>query len=361
MVNSIKLATLPATGGQAFGEANYVVTVGYGTPKKNQTVIFDTGSDVSWVQCKPCVITCFRQREPLFDPSESSSYRNISCGAPECAALTSRGCSSSTCLYGVTYGDNSTTVGFLARETLTLTPSDVVENFVFGCGQDNRGLFGTTAGLLGLGRGILSLVSQTDNYFGGLFSYCLPPPSSSSRTGHLTLGVTKATKNISYTPLNLNLETFYYLDLVGISVGGLLLPINASVFSNAGTIIDSGTVITRLPSSAYTALRSAFKRGMSAYKSTPSETSLLDTCYDFSGLDMITVPTIVFHFNGGTDMEVDVSGTLYGISGSRFCLAFAGNIDDTDLGIIGNVQQRNLEVVYDTRAGRVGFGPGPCA
>ncbi|KAK1310305.1 Protein ASPARTIC PROTEASE IN GUARD CELL 1 [Acorus calamus] len=350
MEESIKLATLPALHGEAYNEASYVVTVGYGTPKKNQTVAFDTGSDVSWVQCKPCVRTCFPQREPLFNPSESSSYRNISCGSLECANLTRSGCSSNTCLYGVVYGDNSTTKGFLGRETLTLTPSDVVKDFVFGCGQDNRGLFGTIAGILGLGRGNHSLVSQTVKKFGGIFSYCLPPPSASSRTGHLTLGaVTKATKNISYTPLNLDHETFYYLDLVGISVGGRVLPINASVFSNAGTIIDSGTVITRLPSSAYAALRSAFKRGMSAYQSTPSKSSLLDTCYDFTAVDTITVPTIVFHFNGGADVEVDVSGTMYEMSGSRFCLAFAGNIDDTDLGIIGNVQQRNLEVVYDTQ------------
>ncbi|KAK1296310.1 putative aspartic protease [Acorus calamus] len=350
MEESIKLATLPALHGEAYNEANYVVTVGYGTPKKNQTVAFDTGSDVSWVQCKPCVSTCFPQREPLFNPSESSSYRNVSCGSPECANLTISRCSSNNCLYGVVYGDNSTTKGLLARETLTLTPSDEVKNFVFGCGQDNRGLFGTIAGMLGLGRGNHSLVSQTVKKFGGIFSYCLPPPSASSRTGHLTLGaVTKETKNISYTPLNLDHETFYYLDLVGISVGGRVLPINASVFSNAGTIIDSGTVITRLPSSAYAALRSAFKRGMSAYQSTPSKSSLLDTCYDFGEVDTITVPTIVFHFNGGADMEVDVSGTMYEMSGSRFCLAFAGNIDDTDLGIIGNVQQRNLEVVYDTQ------------
>ncbi|KAK1274428.1 Protein ASPARTIC PROTEASE IN GUARD CELL 2 [Acorus gramineus] len=310
MEESIKLATLPALYGEAYDEASYVVTVGYGTPKKNQTVAFDTGSDISWVQCKPCVSTCFPQREPLFNPSESSSYRNISCGSLECANLTRSGCSS---------------------------------------------------GILGLGRGNHSLVTQTVKKFGGIFSYCLPSPSASSRTGHLTLGaVTKAAKNISYTPLNLDHETFYNLDLVGISVGGRVLPINASVFSNAGTIIDSGTVITRLPSSAYAALRSAFKRGMSAYQSTPSKSSLLDTCYDFSEVDTIAVPTIVFHFNGGADMEVDVSGTMYGMSRSRFCLAFAGNIDDTDLGIIGNVQQQNLEVVYDTQIGRVGFGPGSC-
>jgi len=35
------------------------------------------------------------------------------------------GCSDSTCLYGIQYGDQSFSVGFFAQETLTLTPTDV--------------------------------------------------------------------------------------------------------------------------------------------------------------------------------------------------------------------------------------------
>ena len=58
--------------------------------------------------------------------------------------------SSNTCLYGVKYGSGYT-VGFLATETLTITPSDVFENFVIGCGERNGGRFSRTAGLLGLG------------------------------------------------------------------------------------------------------------------------------------------------------------------------------------------------------------------
>ncbi|KAH7839161.1 hypothetical protein Vadar_000605 [Vaccinium darrowii] len=63
-------------------------------------------------------------------------------------------------------------------ETLTLTPFDVFPNFTFGGGVDNGGLFGGSAGLLGLGRNPVSLVGQTASKYGNYFSYCLPTFSS---------------------------------------------------------------------------------------------------------------------------------------------------------------------------------------
>ena len=46
--------TLPSKSGSTIGTGNYVVTVGLGTPKRDLTFIFDTGSDLTWTQCEPC-------------------------------------------------------------------------------------------------------------------------------------------------------------------------------------------------------------------------------------------------------------------------------------------------------------------
>ena len=46
--------TIPTSPGFSLGTAEYVVTVGVGTPAVSQVVSIDTGSDVSWVQCAPC-------------------------------------------------------------------------------------------------------------------------------------------------------------------------------------------------------------------------------------------------------------------------------------------------------------------
>ncbi|CAL4925495.1 unnamed protein product [Urochloa decumbens] len=119
-------ANVPASSGDAVGTGNYVVTIGIGTPEERLTVVFDTGSDTTWVQCQPCVESCYMQEEPLFSPANSSTYANVSCSSPYCSDLDRRGCSGGHCLYAVRYGDGSTTVGFYAQDTLTLA-SDAVK------------------------------------------------------------------------------------------------------------------------------------------------------------------------------------------------------------------------------------------
>ncbi|KAL6909695.1 hypothetical protein ACP4OV_001354 [Aristida adscensionis] len=67
--------TIPDRAGADLETLEFVVTVGFGTPARPSTLIFDTGSDVSWIQCAPCAAgKCYPQHDPLFDPSKSSSY-----------------------------------------------------------------------------------------------------------------------------------------------------------------------------------------------------------------------------------------------------------------------------------------------
>ncbi|WJZ85405.1 hypothetical protein VitviT2T_004944 [Vitis vinifera] len=358
-------ATLPSKSASTLGSGNYVVTVGLGSPKRDLTFIFDTGSDLTWTQCEPCVGYCYQQREHIFDPSTSLSYSNVSCDSPSCEKLESAtgnspGCSSSTCLYGIRYGDGSYSIGFFAREKLSLTSTDVFNNFQFGCGQNNRGLFGGTAGLLGLARNPLSLVSQTAQKYGKVFSYCLP--SSSSSTGYLSFGSGDGdSKAVKFTPSEVNSDypSFYFLDMVGISVGERKLPIPKSVFSTAGTIIDSGTVISRLPPTVYSSVQKVFRELMSDYPRVKG-VSILDTCYDLSKYKTVKVPKIILYFSGGAEMDLAPEGIIYVLKVSQVCLAFAGNSDDDEVAIIGNVQQKTIHVVYDDAEGRVGFAPSGC-
>ncbi|XP_020091171.1 aspartyl protease family protein At5g10770-like [Ananas comosus] len=353
--------TLPSHLGLSLGTADYIVTVGIGTPKRDLSLVFDTGSDLTWTQCEPCTTSCYSQKEPMFDPQQSSSYSNISCSTGECSLASSQsGCLDSTCIYLVQYGDGSYSSGFFAEETLTLTPSDVVTTFKFGCGESNIGLFGGVAGLLGLGRGQVSLVSQSADQYGGVFSYCLPPFASSA--GYLTFGASSASPNMQFTPLQSNsaAPSFYFVEMVGISVGGKVLPIQPEVFSTAATIVDSGTVLTRLPMSAYTALRDEFRSHMSGYPTAPP-LSILDTCYDLTGHDNVSVPGVAMQFGGGVNLNVDASGILYVADISQACLAFVGNVNETDVSIVGNMQQKTYSVVFDAPNNVIGFGAGGCS
>ena len=140
---------VPLTSGIVLQTLNYLVTVGLGG--QNMTVIVDTGSDLTWVQCEPCK-SCYDQQGPLFKPSKSSSYQSLLCNSTTCQSLlpatgNSEACESDipTCNYMVNYGDGSFSNGELGMEELSFG-GVAVKNFVFGCGKNNKGLFGGTSG-----------------------------------------------------------------------------------------------------------------------------------------------------------------------------------------------------------------------
>lgn len=351
--------------GLAQGSGEYFTRIGVGTPARYVYMVLDTGSDVVWLQCAPCR-KCYSQADPVFDPSKSRTYAGIPCGAPLCRRLDSAGCNSKkVCQYQVSYGDGSFTFGDFSTETLTFRRSRVTR-VALGCGHDNEGLFVGAAGLLGLGRGRLSFPIQTGRRFNQKFSYCLVDRSASAKPSSVVFGDAAVSRTAKFTPLlkNPKLDTFYYVELLGISVGGTpVRGVSASLFKldptgNGGVIIDSGTSVTRLTRPAYTALRDAFRLGASHLKRAP-EFSLFDTCFDLSGQTEVKVPTVVLHFRGA---DVSLPATNYLIpvdSSGSFCFAFAGTM--SGLSIIGNIQQQGFRVVYDLGSSRVGFAPRGCA
>ncbi|KAM7254314.1 hypothetical protein ACFE04_031996 [Oxalis oulophora] len=358
---------IPLTSGVNLQTLNYIVTVGIGNQSK--TIIMDTGSDLTWIQCTPCKL-CYNQQDPLFSPSNSPTFKSVPCKSSTCQALlvatgNSGICGGTTCNYVVNYGDGSYTRGELGSEFLNLG-SNVVKDFVFGCGRNNKGLFGGASGLMGLGKSSLSVVTQTSDLFGGIFSYCLPT-SEPGASGSLVLGgdnsVFKNSTPILYTPMIFDPQfpTFYMLNLKGISIGGLGL--QAPGFSNnGGFLIDSGTIISRLPPSIYTALKAEFLKQFSGYPSAPGY-SILDTCFNLTSYLEVNIPTIELQFQGEAEINVDVTGIFYMAKSdmSQVCLAIASLSYEDEIGIIGNYQQRNQRVVYDTKESKLGFATESCS
>jgi hypothetical protein len=361
--SSSAAADVPTTLGLPLDTLEYVVTVRLGTPAVTQTLEIDTGSGLSWVQCRPCPARrCQPQKDPFFDPGKSSTYSPYTCGSSECAELrrarygAGGGCSShSLCRYIVKYGDGSNTTGTYGSDDLTLTSSsDVVRKFRFGCSHATQGTVGRVDGLLALGGGAQSLVSQIG---GKAFSYCLPP--TPERTGFLSLGAPPLVSASRYvvTPMHRSRQdpTFYFVLLRAISVAGRRLDMPPSVFA-AGSVVDSGTIITRLPPTAYRALRAAFRKEMRAHGYPPAgPNSILDTCYNLTGVGDVKLPRVALVFERDATVELHPSGVM-----EQDCLAFAPTAEDGSPGIIGNVQQRTFEVLYDVGGGAVGFRRGVC-
>ncbi|KAL6606527.1 hypothetical protein ACP70R_042180 [Stipagrostis hirtigluma subsp. patula] len=314
-----------------------------------QTVLLDTASDVPWVQCHP--------QQSSYDPTMSATYAAFSCSSPACRGLGphAAGCINNQCQYNVTYADGSSTSGTYSSDLLTVNDaSGGVSSFQFGCSRAELGSFDSrSSGIMGLGGGAQSLVSQTAATHGNAFSYCIPTPSS---LGFFALGVPRrAASRYTATPMlrDPRAPTFHRVLLRAITVAGQRLNVPAAVFA-AGTVMDSRTFVTRLPPTAYRALRAAFRSSMRMYRAAPPN-GALDTCYDFTGVAAIRLPRIALVFDRNAVVELDTSGILL-----NSCLAFAANGNDAMAGVLGNVQQQRIEVLYDVGGGAVAFRRGAC-
>ncbi|KAI9165935.1 hypothetical protein LWI28_023179 [Acer negundo] len=349
------------------GSGEFLMQLSIGTPPETYNAILDTGSDLIWTQCKPCT-DCFNQPTPIFDPKKSSSFSKLSCSNSLCQALPQSTCSNG-CEYLYTYGDYSSTQGVMATETFTFGKVSV-PNIGFGCGDDNEGDgFSQGGGLVGLGRGPLSLVSQLKE---PKFSYCLTSIDD-TKTSSLLMGSlasvnstsSSGDQEIKTTPLIKNSlqPSFYYLSLEGISVGGSRLSIKKSTFAlqddgTGGLIIDSGTTITYLEKSAFDKVKKEFISQIKLSVDDSGSTGL-DLCFHLpsDNSENIDVPKLVFHFEGA-DLELPSENYMVGDSSMGVvCLAIGSS---SGMSIFGNVQQQNILVLHDLNKETISFLPTQC-
>ncbi|GAB4827851.1 hypothetical protein Ancab_034735 [Ancistrocladus abbreviatus] len=341
------------------GSGEFLMNLAIGTPPESFAAIMDTGSDLIWTQCEPCT-QCFSQPNPIYNPQDSSSFSQLPCSSQLCQALPSATCSNG-CQYSYSYGDGSSTQGYMGSETFTFE-STPVPNIGFGCGQNNSGFGGSNgAGLVGMGRGPLSLPSQVN---ANQFSYCMTSVDSTA-TSTLQIGSlsTPSGGSTVTTPLiqNPQIPTFYYLGLNDISVGGSPLGIPQGTFAinsdgSGELIIDSGTTITYLVTSAYSMVKQAFtsQTNLPAYTG-PSVG--FDCCFQLpSDTSNVQVPSIVMHFNGA-DVSLPTQNYFIEVSQGVVCLAMIGA---QDMSIYGNIQQQNFEILYDVSNNVLSFTPTQC-
>ncbi|GAU12325.1 hypothetical protein TSUD_252760 [Trifolium subterraneum] len=377
------VATLES--GVSLGSGEYFMDVFIGTPPKHYSLILDTGSDLNWIQCVPC-IACFEQSGPYYDPKESSSFENITCNDPRCKLVSSpdppKPCKdeNQTCPYFYWYGDSSNTTGDFALETFTVnltTPNGKseqkhVENVMFGCGHWNRGLFHGAAGLLGLGRGPLSFASQLQSYYGHSFSYCLVDRNSnSSVSSKLIFGEDKellSHPNLNFTSFvggeENSVDTFYYVGIKSIMVDGEVLKIpeetwHLSEEGSGGTIIDSGTTLTYFAEPAYEIIKEAFMKKIKGYEIVEGFPPL-KPCYNVSGIEKMELPDFGILFSDGAMWDFPVENYFIQIEPDVVCLAILGT-PKSALSIIGNYQQQNFHILYDMKKSRLGYAPMKCA
>lgn len=336
------------------------MSISLGTPPFQIIAIADTGSDLIWTQCLPCE-SCFKQDAPLFNPSRSSSYLDVSCDSHMCSALPRYKCDGNdSCSYYYSYGDRSHTTGVLAVETLTMNSSGSgsvkLPNITFGCGHDNGGTFShREAGLVGLGGGPLSLVSQLSPSVDKKFAYCLVPFDDEKASSRIDFGDSAVVSGNGtlYTPLisKPGYETFFFVNLQKITVGKKSISLGDL---EGNIILDSGTTLTYLPTESYNNLLSVLKDAIDLQPVTPPSNVDLQLCYEL-GKDL-KVPDLTFVYDGA-EVVLGSLNTFIQVADNVGCFAFASS---DSFVILGNVAQQNFKIGYDLSEMKVAFQPTDC-
>jgi hypothetical protein len=270
-------------------------------------LLMHAASDLIWTPCVPCDFCNDKQIYPLFDPSNSSTYSNISCQSEQCHQLDTKTCSpENLCNYANEYGDGFFTSGVLGKETATLTSTsgeEVSIDIVFGCGQESYASFNDhEMGIIGLGRGNLSFVSQIASSFGSKsFSHCFTPYGTDPTIpGKMSFGNGSQVfgDGVVSTPLVSRSDfPWYFVTLKGISVGDKFLPYSSlGSVSEGNVFLDSGTSLTTLvPQDLFDRLVAQVK------KQIPLDPIIVEDlpyqlCYKSE--ENLDRPILTFHFEG---------------------------------------------------------------
>jgi len=349
-----------ASGRQLLQTPTYVVRARLGTPAQQLLLAVDTSNDAAWIPCAGCA-GC--PTSTPFNPAASTSYRPVPCGSPLCAQAPNAACppNSRACGFSLTYADSSL-VAALSQDSLAVA-GDVVKAYTFGCLQRATGTAAPPQGLLGLGRGPLSFLSQTKGMYEATFSYCLPGFKSLNFSGTLRLGRKGQPQRIKTTPLlaNPHRSSLYYVNMTGIRVGRKVVPIPAAALAfdaatGAGTVLDSGTMFTRLVAPAYVAVRDEVRRRVGG---PVSSLGGFDTCFSDPAVKW---PAVTLLFDGMQVTLPEENVVIHSTYGTTSCLAMAAAPDgvNTVLNVIASMQQQNHRVLFDVPNGRVGFARERC-
>ncbi|KAL9254268.1 Aspartic proteinase nepenthesin-1-like protein [Drosera capensis] len=314
-------------------------------------------------------------------PTGAGSGENIvfySIGGQNCSSycgyLPNQSCGNGgKCIYLYQYGDGSSTNGTLSTETLTFgTPGSTVSmpNIVFGCGTNNQGTFAKACGLIGLGRGPLSFISQL-GYL--IFSYCLVPlGSTTNSTMYFGSSPTITGPNATSTLLtNPFYPTFYYIKITHITYGGIAIPIQSTDFgiSNStgagGCILDSGTTLTYWPTRIVLRLNAVMKASLLKQKLIPiigQSDSGLSPCWFKPSNASFKYPKMEITFNKGQTLSLSAANYMVADTYTIFfflrfqvvCSILQPNSPGIPA-IYGNIMQANYRTDYDLGQGTVQF------
>ncbi|CAI9102275.1 OLC1v1000516C2 [Oldenlandia corymbosa var. corymbosa] len=344
----------------------YTTRLWIGTPPQRFALIVDTGSTVTYVPCSTCE-QCGKHQDPRFQPDLSSSYETLKCNI-DCNCDAER----ENCIYDRQYAEMSSSSGILGVDIVSFgNLSELApQRAIFGCENMETGdLYSQHAdGIMGLGRGELSIVDQLvkKNVISDSFSLCYGGMDFGG--GAMVLGGISPPADMVYTRSDPARSPYYNIELKEMHVAGKALALDPRVFDRKhGTVLDSGTTYAYLPEEAFTAFKAAIMKEVHALKQIQGpDPNYNDICFSGAGSDpsqlSSTFPLVEMVFSNGQKLALSPENYLFRHSKVRgaYCLGiFQNGKDPTTL--LGGIIVRNTLVTYDREHEKVGFWKTNCS
>ncbi|XP_059302491.1 aspartic proteinase 36-like [Lycium ferocissimum] len=344
----------------------YTTRLLIGTPPQRFALIVDTGSTVTYVPCSTCE-QCGNHQDPKFQPEMSSTYQPVKCNI-DCTCDNER----EQCIYERQYAEMSSSSGVLGEDIVSFgNQSELApQRAVFGCENLETGdLYSQHAdGIMGLGRGDLSIVDQLveKHVISDSFSLCYGGMDFGG--GAMVLGGIKPPSEMVFTHSDPVRSPYYNIELKGIHVAGKPLNLNPQIFDGKhGTVLDSGTTYAYLPEAAFVAFKSAVMKEIPSLREIEGpDPNYKDICFSGAGSDISQLsksfPPVDMVFSNGKKLSLTPENYLFKHSKVRgaYCFGiFQNGKDPTTL--LGGIVVRNTLVTYDRENERIGFWKTNCS
>ncbi|XP_066339468.1 aspartic proteinase Asp1-like isoform X2 [Miscanthus floridulus] len=358
--------------GDVYPTGHYYVTMNIGNPAKPYFLDVDTGSDLTWLQCDGPCRSCNKVPHPLYRPTANSL---VPCANALCTALHSGQGSSNKCPspkqcdYQIKYTDSASSQGVLINDnfSLPMRSSNIRPGLTFGCGYDqqvgkNGAVQAVTDGMLGLGRGSVSLVSQlkqqgiTKNVLG----HCL----STNGGGFLFFGDDIVpTSRVTWVPMARTSGNYY-----SPGSGTLYFDRRSLGVKPMEVVFDSGSTYTYFTAQPYQAVVSALKGGLSkslkqvsdpslplCWKGPKAFKSVFDVKKEFKSL------FLSFASAKNAVMEIPPENYLIVTKNGNVCLGILdGTAAKLSFNVIGDITMQDQMVIYDNEKSQLGWARGAC-
>ncbi|XP_060208866.1 aspartic proteinase 36-like isoform X1 [Lycium barbarum] len=344
----------------------YTTHIWIGTPPQRFALIVDTGSTVTYVPCSTCE-QCGTHQDPRFQPEMSSTYQPVKCNT-DCTCDNKR----EQCIYERQYAEMSSSSGVLGEDIVSFgNQSELApQGAVFGCENRETGdLYSQHAdGIMGLGRGDLSIVDQLveKHVISDSFSMCYGGMDFGG--GAMVLGGIKSPADMVFTNSDPVRSPYYNIELKEIHVAGKALNLNPRVFDgNHGTVLDSGTTYAYLPEAAFAAFKNAVMKAVLSLKLIEGpDPNYKDICFSGAGSDISQLsksfPPVDMVFSNGKKLSLSPENYLFRHSKvhGAYCLGIFQNGKDATT-LLGGIIVRNTLVTYDRQHELIGFWKTNCS